>query len=57
MLVTCVGNAIVIIIKIIHIGDAIIVIVQVNGVVNTVGIGVTGLEQETLGICSPQMRL
>ena len=57
MLVTCVGDSIVIIIKIIHIGDAIIVIVQVNGVVNTVGIGVTGLEQETLGICSPQIRL
>ena len=50
MLVTCVGDSIVIIIKIIHIGDAIIVIVQVNGVVNTVGIGVTGLEQETLDI-------
>ena len=57
MLGTCVGNTIVIIIKIIHIGDAIIVIVQVNGVVNTVSIGVTGLEQETLDICSPQMRL
>ena len=54
-MVTCVRDTIVIIIKIIHVGDAIIVIVQVNGVVNTVGIRVTGLEQATLGIFSPLM--
>ena len=52
-MVTCVRDTIVIIIKIIHVGDAIIVIVQVDGVVNTVGIRVTGLEQTTLGIISP----
>ena len=54
---TCVGDTIVIIIKIIHVWDAIIVIIQVNGVVNTIGIRVTGLEQTTLGIFSPLMRL
>ena len=56
-MVTCVRDTIVIIIQIIHVGDAIIVIVQVDGVVNTVGIRVTGLEQATLGIFSPLMRL